>query len=284
MTRRLHVGLEGFTFPDLDPFALVDLAAESGYSHAAVRLIDPATNTPTFTTTEAHRLAAHARERGIILFGADILDLEGRKDDWVHCFSVAAACGITRISSFCRSAELTSSRARFRDLVAAGREHGVTPHIEPVSYFGVSSIADAAELIGHAGGGGITLDTLHFGRVGDDLGFLAHVADTIPIWLQVCDGPPPDELVPADATSDDRRARLRHESIASRLPPGDGICTVVDIVRTVRDNAPPQEHVLMVEAPDHDRVQRIGSAAYATICREAAEKVIAESAPRAVHV
>jgi hypothetical protein len=146
-----------------------------------------------------------------------------------------------------------------------------------VSYFGVGSISTAADVVAGAGGGGITVDTLHFGRVGDDLGLLAELARTISIWLQVCDGPPMDELVPDGASPEERIARLRHESVARRLPPGAGVCGVADIVRVVRANAPLPHLVLMVEAPDHDRVRQLGPLAYASLCRDAADEVIASS-------
>ncbi|WP_173922463.1 sugar phosphate isomerase/epimerase [Agromyces sp. Marseille-P2726] len=281
MTATLSVGLEGFTFPDLDPFALVDLAAGTRYTHVGVRLVDPATNTPTLTLGGAYRLREHAEERGIALHGADIVNLEGPVDAWDECLSILAACGVTRVSAFHRDADLTAASRRFGELVAQAREFGVTPHLEPVSYFGVNSVAAVAELVERVGGGGLTLDTLHFRRASDDLERLAEVAHTIPIWLQVCDGPPFDELVSAGASPEERTAALRHESIGRRLPPGAGACGVADIVRIVHDATPDAELVLMVEAPDHERVRRIGSAAYAGVCLNAADDVITHASSRA---
>ncbi|WP_166875122.1 sugar phosphate isomerase/epimerase [Salinibacterium sp. ZJ450] len=277
MTAVIQVGLEGFTFPELGPLALIDLAAQTGYTHVGVRLIDPATNSPTLTPGEARQVRAHARERGIALYGADIIDLEGDNAAWTKSFSTLAACGITRLSSFSRGADMASARRLFRDFVAQGRDFEITPHLEPVSYFGVSSIGVVADLISDAGGGGITLDTLHFGRAGEDVALLSELARSIPIWLQVCDGPPEEELIPAAATVEERTALLRHESIARRLPPGEGVCGVPDVVRAVRKNAPAEELVIMVEAPDHERVRRIGRVAYASVCREAAADVIARA-------
>ncbi|WP_167042282.1 sugar phosphate isomerase/epimerase [Salinibacterium sp. ZJ454] len=277
MTATVLVGLEGFTFPELDPFALVDLAAQTRYTHAGVRLIDPATNGPTLTAGEASRLRAHAQERGITLYGADIIDLAGRREAWAESFSILAACGISRLSSFYRGSDVTAARRLFREFVAQGGEYAVTPHLEPVSYFGVSSIGVVADLISDAGGGGITLDTLHFGRAGEDVALLAELVRGIPLWLQVCDGPAWEELIPAGATAEERTARLRHESIAQRLPPGEGVCGVTDIVRAVRENAPASELVLMVEAPAHERVREIGPVAYASLCREAAADIIGRS-------
>lgn len=279
MTRTIHVGLEGFTFPDLDPFALVNLAAEACYTHVGIRLVNPATNSPVLTTGDALRLRAHAREREITLQGADIVDLEGPSQTWEECFSILAAAGMTRLSSFYRGTDLKAAGTRFREFVARGRDQQVTPHLEPVSYFGVRSIATAAELVANAGGGGITLDTLHFGRIGDELALLADLAQTIPIWLQVCDGPPLEELVPAGADLEERIGIMRYESIARRLPPGEGVCRVADVVRTVRECSRLPELVLMVEAPDHERARDLGSLAYASLCRDAADEVIARSTP-----
>jgi hypothetical protein len=275
MTATITVGLEGFTFPELDPFHLVDLAADTRYSHVGVRLVDPSTNTPTLTVGAAYRLREHAEDRGIVLYGADIVNLEGPVDAWDECLSILAACEVTRLSAFHRGADLAAGSRHFAELVARGREFGVTPHLEPVSYFGVDSIAVVADLIGDAGGGGLTLDTLHFGRVSDDLDRLGELARSIPVWLQVCDGPPLHDLLTIGATPQERASALRHESIAKRLPPGAGVCSVADIVRAVHDAAPETELVLMVEAPDHERVRRIGSAAYAGVCRNAADDVIA---------
>ena len=276
MTASIRAGLEGFTFPGLDPFALVELAVQTGFSHVGVRLIDPSTNQPVVSLDDARRLRESAHERGIVLYGGDIIDIEGRSQDWAQCFSVLSESGISRVSSFCRSADLKSASLRWRHLVALALEHGVTAHIEPVSYFGVGSIVAATDLI-DAARGGITVDTLHFVRADDDLTVLAQVARTIPVWLQVCDGPPLSRLVPADAGLAERQAILRTESIARRLPPGAGAFRVDVIVRTVLENAPLEELVLMVEAPHHERVRMIGSAAYADLCREAVDEIIAAS-------
>ena len=275
----LPVGLEGFTFPELDPFALLDLAARTGYSHIGVRLIDPATNTPTLTPGEARRLRLQAREQGLLLHGGDILDLAGI-DPTGHggslyaCLAVFAACGITRMGVFYRDSDLPAARGLFRGVVARSRAYGVTPYLEPVSYFGLGSLTAVAELVTNAKGGGLTLDTLHFGRAQEDLAVLAEIVRRIPVWLQVCDGPPLDEIVPTNATPAERTAALRHESVARRLPPGAGVCGVADIVRTVREHAPASDLVLMVEAPDHERVARIGVSAHASACREAATRVM----------
>jgi hypothetical protein len=220
MTPSIHVGLEGFTLPDLDPFDLVELAAQAGYSHAGVRLIDPATNSATLTVDEGHRLRELAHARGIGLHGGDIVDLEGPEDAWTECFATLAAGGITRVSSFHRGTDVKAASRRFGDWVARGGEYAVTPYLEPVSYFGVSSIGIGAEMVAEAGGGGITLDTLHFGRAGDDLGLLADLARTIPLWLRVCDGPPMEELVPP--RRDPRRAHRQAPPQDRRPAPAPG--------------------------------------------------------------
>ena len=276
MTASIRAGLEGFTFPHLDPFALVDLAVQSGFSHVGVRLIDPSTNQPVVSLDDARRLRESANEREIVLYGGDIIDIEGRTMEWAQCFGVLSESGISRVSSFCRSADLKSASMRWRHLAALALEHGVTAHIEPVSYFGLGSIVAATDFI-DAAPGGITVDTLHFARANDNLTVLAQAARIIPVWLQVCDGPPLSGLVPLDAGPAERQAILRTESIARRLPPGAGACRVDEIVQTVLENAPLEEIVLMVEAPHHERVRTIGSAAYADLCREAVEEIIATS-------
>lgn len=220
-----------------------------------------------------------AREQGLLLHGGDILDLagvdpSGHSGSLDACLAVFAACGITRTGAFYRDSDLTAAPRLFRDLVARSRTYGVIPYLEPVSYFGLGSVTAAAELVTEAKGGGLILDTLHFGRAGEDLAALAGIVRRLPVWLQVCDGPPLDEIVPANATSAERTAALRRESVTRRLPPGAGTCGVADILRTVREHAPASDLVLMVEAPDHKRVARIGAYAHASACREAATRVM----------
>jgi sugar phosphate isomerase/epimerase len=193
------------------------------------------------------------------------VDLADPHDASAECFSTLAAWAITRVSSFHRGDDVKTASRRFADWVPRGGEYAVVPHLEPVSYFGVSSIGTVADMVAEAGGGGITLDTLHFGRAGDDLDLLAHLAREIPLWLQVCDGPPLDVLIPAGARPEERTAASRHESLARRLPPGHGVRGVADIVRVVRENAPFSQLVLMVEAPDHRRVRDLGPLAYASL-------------------
>lgn len=279
----IQVGLEGFTFPDLDPFAIVDLAAATGYSQAGVRLMDPATNRPTVSIDDAHRLRGYAIEHGITLYGADLVDLEAPPDGWPASLAALSAAGVTRLGAFHRGGDLTAASRRFADLVAVAGRCDVTPHLEPVSYFGVDSITAVGEFIADAGSGGLTIDTLHFARRGDDLDRLAELAATVPIWLQLCDGPALEDVVPVGASPDERLAALRHESIADRRPPGTGAFRVADLVRTVREAVPRAELVLMVEAPDHERVLRIGAAAYATVCRDAVDDIIAQATSREDH-
>jgi sugar phosphate isomerase/epimerase len=283
MTPTIRIGLEGFTFADVDPFALVDLAAQSHYSHVGIRLIDPQTNTPMVNVDDARRLREHAGMRGVTLYGADIVNLGGSHAERPGCFATLAACGVTRLSSFHRGPDLKAASHSLGEWVAPGNDHGVTVHLEPVSYFGVDSIGAAADIVAGAGGGGITVDTLHFGRIGDDLDLLADLARTVPLWVQVCDGPPVEELVSADASREERIAQLRMETVSGRLPPGQGACGVADIVRVVVNNSPLSELVLMVEAPNSDRTADLGTLAYASLCRDAADDLATEVATDSMH-
>jgi sugar phosphate isomerase/epimerase len=276
MTPSIRIGLEAFTMPGIDAFSLVSLAALTGYTHVGVRLVDPTFNRPTLGSADARALAAHARRCGIILHGADLVDLEAPAECWEPILSVVAECGLTRIGTFHRGSPLAASD-RFAPFVDAALPFGVVPYIEPVSYFGVRSIDDAARIVNTAAGGGITVDTLHFARSGDDLAALADVARAMPIWLQICDGPLLDGLAPPEAPVSERLARMRHESLSARLLPGDGVCAVADVARVVRENSPESELVLMVEAPNTVRIDEVGEIAYATLCHRAAEDVIREA-------
>lgn len=138
------------TLPDVGPFELVDLPEHRHFSHVGVRLIEPATNSPTLTVDDAHRLREHADERGISMHGADIVDLAGPHDASAECFSTLAAWAITRVSSFHCGDDVKTASRRFGEWVARGGAYAVVPHLEPVSYFGVSAIGTVADMVAEA--------------------------------------------------------------------------------------------------------------------------------------
>jgi hypothetical protein len=134
-------------------------------------------------------------------------------------------------------------RARLTATLAAltedGRQYGVTPTLEPISYQAVHSIPEAAAIAAQAGCLWLP-DALHIRRFGGTDAEVAEHIGTAPM-LQLCDGPTEH---PAD------REGLIEESRSSRMVPGTGRFGLAKLVEALPADLP-----LSAEVPSLDRAK-----------------------------
>jgi hypothetical protein len=133
-----------------------------------------------------------------------------------------------------------------------GRNFGIVPTLEAISYQPVASVRQAARIASEAGCQ-IVLDTLHFNRFAgagseDQWDALRAHAASVQL-LQLCDGP---------AKRPTSRDALVQESRSERDIPGEGGFELAKVVALLPDELP-----VSVEAPSDRRVAELGELEWA---------------------
>lgn len=282
---RREVGLAQLSLLDVAPPDLVLIAAESGFDFigARVRPVTP-TERPYNLQPGSPMLAEtlrRVRDTGVRVLDTEFLLLDGtdgagaaavpadargradgQRDAWLPMLEAAQALGAETLTV----AAADPDPARFAETLALlaedGRQLGITPTLEPISYQRINSLPSAAAAA-RAAGVGVVVDTLHFRRFGGTLGELAAMADLVPM-LQLCDGP---AARPAD------RDGLILESRAGRLTPGEGEFRLAEIVAALPSTLP-----VSVETPSPADVARLGALGWARRLRQAADRVLVDAA------
>ncbi|MEE1621924.1 sugar phosphate isomerase/epimerase family protein [Zafaria sp. J156] len=261
---RPALGLAQLSLGGTAPPDLVRLAADAGFDFigarvrpvtAAERAYEMQPGSPLFAET-----LARMRDTGVTVRDIEFLLLDGseQREAWLRMMEAGAALGATGLTVAASDPDRSRLAENLARMAADGRDHGITPMLEPISYQAVHSIPDAAELA-RAAGCRIVVDTLHFRRFGGTLDELREHADLVPL-LQICDGP---AVRPAD------RDGLVTESRSERGVPGLGGFRIEEIVAALPAGVP-----VSVETPSDATVARVGEAAWVRTLRDAAERVL----------
>ncbi|GHD00332.1 sugar phosphate isomerase/epimerase family protein [Zhihengliuella salsuginis] len=264
---RPPLGLAQLSLVGTAPPDLVRRAAGAGFDFVGVR-VRPVTGAERAydlrpgSPLQAETLA-RLRDTGTRVRDAEFLLLDGgdQREAWLRMMEAGAALGATGLTV----AASDPDRLRLADTVARmaedGRDHGIVPTLEPISYQAVDSLPAAAALARPAGCR-IVVDTLHLRRFGGTLEELAAAADLVQM-VQICDGP---AAPPAD------RAGLVAESRSERGIPGSGDFRIAEVLAALPASVP-----VSVETPSEAAVARIGDAEWARRLMEAAVAVLDEA-------
>jgi sugar phosphate isomerase/epimerase len=262
---RRQVGLAQLSLVGTAPPDLVTVAAGAGFDFigarvrpvtAAERAYDLQPGSPMLKET-----LARMRDTGVTVKDIEFLLLDGsdQRGAWLRMMEAGQALGagsLTVAGADPDAARLADTLAR---MTADGRDFGIVPTLEPISYQAVDSIPAAAELA-RAAGCKIVVDALHFNRFGGTLDQLAASADLVPL-LQLCDGP-----VQRPATRED----LVTESRSERGVPGEGGFDLAALVAAFPAGTP-----VSVETPSDRRVAELGEPGWARNLKAAADAVLA---------
>lgn len=262
---RRQVGLAQLSLVGTAPPDLVTVAAGAGFDFigarvrpvtAAERAYDLQPGSPMLKET-----LARMRDTGVTVKDIEFLLLDGsdQRGAWLRMMEAGQALGagsLTVAGADPDAARLADTLAR---MTADGRDFGIVPTLEPISYQAVHSIPAAAELA-RAAGCRIVVDALHFNRFGGTLDQLAASADLVPL-LQLCDGP-----VQRPATRED----LVTESRSERGVPGEGGFDLAALVAAFPAGTP-----VSVETPSDRRVAELGEPGWARNLKAAADAVLA---------
>ena len=269
---RRQLGLAQLSLLNTAPPQLVTIAAEAGFDFIGARVrpvtaserpYDLQPGSPMLRETLA-RMA----DTGVTVRDIEFLLLDGtdQRDAWLAMMEAGQALGaasLTVAASDPDTARLADTLARMTE---DGRNHGIVPTLEPISYQAVNSIP-AAVALARTSGCNIVVDALHLNRFGAVPGSvqwqdLAANRGLVPM-LQLCDGP---TAPPAD------RAALVAESRSERGVPGEGGFDLAALVNVFAADVP-----VSVEVPSDSTVARLGEPGWARKLKAAADAVLQEA-------
>lgn len=237
------IGLGHFTFLDLDPAALVALAARSGYSFVGLRL-HPVTRGGLCYALAPGSAAMRALKRQLADDGIGVYDIESVVIDaafepqaLVPVLDSARELGARRLNCCGDDGEQSRLLANFARLCELAANAGLGVDLECMAWRTVDSIDKAAALLAGAArdNAGLLIDALHLARCGGSAQALAALPDAWLRSVQLCDAP---ARAPASTEA------LIAEARAGRLPPGEGALPLSELL-----TAMPASAVYSVEVP-----------------------------------
>jgi sugar phosphate isomerase/epimerase len=238
------LGLAHFTTIDVEPAALVAMAAGIGYSAVGLRLFPPFPGAPCYeipVDSEAMRLMrALLADTGVTVWDIEFLTLdENFEIETIRpVLDSAAALGARRISACGNDPDRTRLGATLGLLCEAVGAVGLAVDLEVMPWRQVSSLAIAGEVIERAGrpNAGLLVDALHLSRSGSSPASLRAMPRERIRSAQLCDA-----VAERPATT----VALIREARSGRLLPGDGALPLRQLVAELPDHA-----VLSVEVPN----------------------------------
>jgi sugar phosphate isomerase/epimerase len=251
---------------DVSPPELVRLAASSGFDFVGIRVLPVTQTEPCHDLRPGSALLgetlAALDETGLEVRDVEFLLLDGsdQRDVWRDMMRAGQALEASTLTVASALPESPALAETLQEMAADGREWGIRPTLEMISYQGVSTMASAVRLA-EASGCGLLGDTLHLTRTRTSPSALAECAEFISM-LQICDG---TAAAPAD------RHGLIAESRGERLVPGEGDFDIAQMIAALPDDVP-----VSVEVPSSASVERLGHDGWASVLRRGAERVLRE--------
>ncbi|WP_087872658.1 sugar phosphate isomerase/epimerase family protein [Arthrobacter globiformis] len=264
------LGLAQLSLLNTAPPQLVAIAAEAGFDFigARVRAVTP-TERPYDLQPGSPMLKetlARMADAGVTVRDIEFLLLDGtdQRSAWLAMMEAGQALGAASLTVAASDPDTARLADTLAQMAEDGRNYGIVPTLEPISYQAVNSIP-AAVVLARAAGCSIVVDALHLNRFGAVPGSqqwqdLEGNLDLVPL-LQLCDGP---AQRPAD------RPALVAESRSERGVPGEGGFDLAALVHLFPADVP-----VSVEAPSDSMVARLGELGWARRLREAALAVLA---------
>jgi sugar phosphate isomerase/epimerase len=122
------------------------------------------------------------------------------------------------------------------ELCRLARGYGLRCMLEPMVFSALRTPADALLLLAAAGAddAGVLIDTLHLARAGGGPADLDALGESRLPYVQLCDAASAE---PAGTDSAGLR-RAVEEAVAHRLPPGEGVLPLSEVLRRIAPEAP----------------------------------------------
>lgn len=269
-TQPRPVGLAQLSLLNTAPPDLIGIAAQSGFDFIGVR-VRPVTPTERPYNLQPgspmlKETLARMQDTGVTVRDIEFLLLDGsdQREAWLRMMEAGQALGASSITVAGGDPDGGRLLDTLSSMTEDGRDFGIIPTLEAISYQPVASIAQAADLAGRAGCN-IVVDTLHFNRfvgAGGQWDALRAHAALVPL-LQLCDGP---RERPAS------RDALITESRSEREVPGEGEFGLAEVVAALPDGLP-----VSAETPSDQRAAELGELAWARRLRSGVDAVLAKA-------
>lgn len=276
------VGLAHLTLLHLTPPELVATAASAGYDFVSLR-VRPATD-----GERQHPMAPGSpmcretirrlEESGLFCNDVEVLIVrpDVGRDDWLPALEAGAALGAQGLVCSHGYADWDRFTETLSALVEDARGYGIRPALEPVSYFPISRVSQAAEFAA-ATGAAVLLDTLHIFRGGSGLDAVRALDPRLVSFVQICDAPleAPETLevagpLPLGMTTDG--SVLQVEARALRKVPGEGELPLAEFLALIPAGTP-----VTIESPAADVQATMSDLEFATRNLRAVRKLLEQA-------
>ncbi len=262
------LSLSYYTVPELSFLEMVEVAADIGCQHVALRLLDGAPTEPGTELLES----AQARRQAVAhmsAFGVSALDgsaVRIRATTQPSTFStflnVSAELGARQVMCSIDDTDHARSASNLAEVCTMAKPLGLQVGIEFVPWMSVGTLTDAVDLITQLDmeNLGIVVDALHFDRSKGSLSEINALPPNLIQMFQICDAP---------ACADFSAAAQLHVATQARLLPGDGAIDLQALYRAMPREAPVAMEIPMTDlsrsVPAIERARLAAAATRATL-------------------
>jgi len=274
MNTNTAFSLAHLTMLTVSPPDLVEIAARAGYQFVSLRPIPVgAPNEPLHPFATDKELRARTRA-ALTATGVGLLDIEvariikeARPRNYLPAIEAAAEMGGRHVLTSAWCDDQPYIQDFYTELCTLAEPFGLTVDFEFVTWSGVKSLNDAAEVVRQSRrpNAGIVIDTLHFDRCHADPRKLNSLPREWFHFAQINDAP---------LRFSGERDELIRVGRAGRLYLGEGGIDIAAILGQLP--AIP----LSIEIPNPEKLAALGAEQYARLCIETARSYLAASAFR----
>lgn len=224
------IGLAHLSAMELEPAALIDLAADTGHASVALRLHSAAAGTPVYPmvpgSVETLALRDYAHSRGVAISEIELVPITHNlaPDTLRPLLQVAKELGATGLIVTGDIDDRALLIDRFAAICKNAAAHGLLVHLEFMRWRAVGTLSDAREVVAQSEqhNARILVDLLHLARSGGTAEELATLPPDLVNLVQIC-----------DATAE-LQGDIIAEARGGRLMPGQGALPIPDMLSALR--------------------------------------------------
>lgn len=263
------LSLSALTILELTPPEMVDCAAQAGYNHVGLRLLQATATEPNYDlvgdTLMIREILARLRDTDVSVLDIEILRLKPDTDvkDYQAVLETGAKLGARFVLVAGNDPNEARLTDRFGDLCDLAMPLGLKPYIEPMPWTDVKNVAQAGRIVTAAnrGNGGIIIDPIHFDRSGSCVADIAALPSEFFGYMQLCDAP---------AQHPTNVDELLFQARCERKFPGDGGLNLIGLLDALPNTIP-----LSIEVPSNELAKTVGALERAKRARAATLNLLA---------
>jgi sugar phosphate isomerase/epimerase len=251
-----------------DPPRLVQLAADTGYDAAGIRLLPAAPGGAAYPLMEdaamLRETIARIQGTGVPVLDLELIRIGGKFDasNYLSFMDVGARLGAKHILVAGDEPDAGRMTEHFARLCDAAAPYGLSCDLEFMPWTAVADLGAAMRIVESAGraNGGVLVDAIHFARSASTLVQLQRMPRSWLHYAQICDAP-----VPAPTTVEG----LVHDARCARLLPGEGGMDLRGLFARLPADLP-----VSIEIPHDVRAPAMGYEAWAKMALAHTKRVL----------